>query len=61
LIGKALKEVGSVAAQHVWNHCAKNLEDFIAPKFRDIRESIPRTLTGNINKRELIFPTGRAQ
>jgi amino acid adenylation domain-containing protein len=45
--GRALTE------QEVLNHCARCLEDFAVPQSVEFRESLPRTMTGKIAKREL--------
>jgi len=45
--GCALTEV------EVLNHCARCLEDFAVPQSVEFRESLPRTMTGKIAKREL--------
>jgi acyl-CoA synthetase (AMP-forming)/AMP-acid ligase II len=34
-------------------HCAQHLEDFMVPKIVEFRDSMPRTPTGKIDKRQL--------
>jgi long-chain acyl-CoA synthetase len=62
VLGSAVKAI--VARQHgcrldekdILRHCAKYLEDFAMPKFVEIRDSLPRTSSGKIAKRELSSP-----
>lgn len=64
ILGQAIKAVvtlregASLTEQDVLRHCAKHLEDFMVPKVVDIRESLPQTPTGKIQKRALGVPAG---
>lgn len=59
VLGNAIKAVivkreGSLlTTQDVLHHCSKNLEDFMVPKHVEFAESLPKTTTGKIAKREL--------
>jgi amino acid adenylation domain-containing protein len=64
ILGQAIKAVitlregVSLTDKDVLRHCAKHLEDYMVPKFVDIRDSLPQTLTGKIQKRALGIPAG---
>jgi len=57
VLGSAIKAVltlrsgARITAQDVLRHCSSRLEDFMMPKFVEIRESLPRTESGKISKR----------
>ncbi len=59
ILGEAIKAVvvfaegARLTQQDVLRHCARHLEDFMVPKFLEIREALPKTSTGKISKREL--------
>jgi long-chain acyl-CoA synthetase len=59
VLGQAIKAVlvlekdAPVTERDVLKHCSANLEDFMMPKIVEFRQSMPRTSTGKINKREL--------
>lgn len=59
VLGHAIKAVivpieGAEATEkEVLKHCAQRLEDFLVPKYVSFRESLPKTSTGKIVKREL--------
>jgi len=48
-----LKEGSRLTEKDVLRHCTRHLEEFMVPKLVEIRESMPRTPTGKIDKREL--------
>ncbi|MFB3916891.1 MAG: AMP-binding protein [Terriglobales bacterium] len=60
ILGQAVKAVVSLRAgaqlsqQELLRHCAEHLEDFMVPKFVEIRESLPKTDSGKIVRRELM-------
>jgi amino acid adenylation domain-containing protein len=59
LLGQAVKALvvlapGAAAAEkELLRHCASRLEDFMVPKLIEIRESLPKTGNGKVNKRLL--------
>jgi acyl-coenzyme A synthetase/AMP-(fatty) acid ligase len=58
VLGQAVKAflvVGdnSVDANNVLRHCRDTLEDFMIPKFVEICDSLPKTESGKIKKRDL--------
>jgi len=48
-----LKEGTHLTEKDVLRHCTRHLEEFMVPKLVEIRENMPRTATGKIDKREL--------
>lgn len=48
-----LKEGSHLTEKDVLRHCTRHLEEFMVPKLVEIRENMPRTATGKIDKREL--------
>jgi|CXWL01.1.fsa_nt_gi glutamate synthase domain-containing protein 1 len=54
---------GNYTDQHVGLAHARLsiIENFMVPKFVDIRDCLPKTSTGKISKRELAIPAGRVQ
>jgi long-chain acyl-CoA synthetase len=66
VLGQAIKAIitlrdGSrLTQQDLLRHCAKHLEDFMVPKFVEFRDSLPKTSSGKISKRELCVPVGEA-
>ncbi|MCY2954886.1 MAG: AMP-binding protein [Planctomycetota bacterium] len=59
VLGQAIKAVlvrkngVELTTTDVMRHCRNRLEDFMVPKHVEFRDSMPRTSTGKINKREL--------
>jgi long-chain acyl-CoA synthetase len=49
----ALKSGRLVTEQELLRHCAGQLEDFMVPQVVEIRETLPKTANGKIDKREL--------
>jgi amino acid adenylation domain-containing protein len=45
-----LKEGCSLQEKDIQQHCARNLEPFMIPKFIEFHQSLPKTLTGKIRK-----------
>jgi amino acid adenylation domain-containing protein len=64
VLGQAIKAVitlrdgARLTEQDLLRHCAQHLEDFMMPKFVEFRESLPKTSSGKISKRELRVPVG---
>ena len=56
-----LREGARLSEQDVLRHCSKRLEDFMVPKFVEFRDSLPKTSSGKISKRELAVVVGGAQ
>jgi long-chain acyl-CoA synthetase len=60
ILGQAVKAVvvlrpgGATTERDLLRHCASRLEDFMTPKCVEIRESLPRTPNGKIDKRALV-------
>ncbi len=58
-LGQAIKAIvtlkpdQSVTEQELLRHCAGCLEDFMVPQAVEIRQTLPKTANGKINKREL--------
>ena len=58
-LGQAIKAIVTLrpgvdlSARDVLSHCAHHLEDFMVPKFVEFRDTLPKTSTGKISKREL--------
>jgi len=50
-----LKDGARLSENEVRRHCARYLEDFMIPRFIEIRKTLPRTPAGKIDKRELIM------
>ena len=63
-LGQAVKAVitlcdGAVLTeQDVRRHCSRQLEDFAVPKVVEFMDSLPKTASGKISKRELNVPAG---
>ena len=59
ILGSAIKAIVvpqegcKLSEREILRHCAQNLEDFAVPRVVEIRETLPRTATGKIAKREL--------
>lgn len=59
LLGQSIKAIVTlkpdrpVTGQELLCHCAGHLEDFMVPQAVEIRETLPKTANGKINKREL--------
>ena len=43
-----------LSAKDVINHCKKNLESFMIPKFVEFRDSLPKGSTGKIARRDIV-------
>ena len=67
VLGQAIKAVVTVregaqlTERDVQRHCLANLEDFMVPKFIEFRDSLPKTSTGKISKRELAVSVGATE
>lgn len=63
ILGQAIKAIVTLKAgvrltdKDVLRHCATRLEDFMVPKFVEFRQSLPKTTSGKIDKRELCEAT----
>lgn len=53
-----LKEGAGLTANDVLRHCRRHLEEFMVPKVVEFRETMPRTATGKIDKRQLAAQKG---
>jgi long-chain acyl-CoA synthetase len=59
ILGQVVKAVVTVKAGtsvtqlEVLRHCASHLEDFMVPKLVEIRDALPKTGTGKIDKSSL--------
>mgnify|MGYP001064100678 CR=1 FL=1 len=53
----ALREGAYLTQEDVLRHCAQHLEDFMVPKYVEFRDTLPKTATGKISKRELAVHT----
>jgi amino acid adenylation domain-containing protein len=53
-----LREGARLTQQDLLRHCAQHLEDFLVPTFVEFRDSLPKTSSGKISKRELSVPVG---
>jgi len=64
VLGQAIKAVvtrragACLTQQDILRHCAQHLEDFMVPKFVEFRESLPKTSSGKISRRELTVAVG---
>jgi amino acid adenylation domain-containing protein len=60
ILGHAIKAVVSLRKESVLTdkdiigHCLKYLENFMVPKYVEIRDELPKTSTGKISKKELV-------
>jgi len=60
ILGQAIKAVvalrkdSTLTDKEIIGHCLKHLENFMVPKFVEIRGELPKTTTGKISKKELI-------
>jgi acyl-CoA synthetase (AMP-forming)/AMP-acid ligase II len=52
-----LQEGSRLTEKDVLRHCTQHLEEYMVPKLVEIRENLPRTPTGKIDKRELAART----
>jgi len=50
----ALDKNSKITKNDIFLHCKKNLENFMIPKYIEIRERLPKTPTGKISKKDLI-------
>jgi len=48
-----LKPESKLTEKDILSHCKNNLEDFMIPKYIEFRDSLPKTSTGKITKKEL--------
>jgi amino acid adenylation domain-containing protein len=48
-----LKEGASLSEKEILLHCKRHLEDFMVPKMVEIRDGLPKTSTGKIDKKGL--------
>jgi acyl-CoA synthetase (AMP-forming)/AMP-acid ligase II len=59
LLGQAIKAVialrngSKLGERDIIAHCTRHLEDFMVPKVVEFRETLPKTSTGKIDKKEL--------
>jgi acyl-CoA synthetase (AMP-forming)/AMP-acid ligase II len=59
VLGQAVKAVISprvgwrLTEEEVLRHCARHLEDHMVPKVVELRDQLPQTPTGKIDKRQL--------
>lgn len=64
ILGQAIKAVitlregAQLKERDVQRHCSAHLDDFMVPKFIEFRDSLPKTSSGKISKRELAIPVG---
>jgi long-chain acyl-CoA synthetase len=64
VLGEAIRAVitlragASLTAPEVLRHCRQRLEDFMVPKYVEFVDTLPKTSTGKIAKRELAAPVG---
>jgi acyl-CoA synthetase (AMP-forming)/AMP-acid ligase II len=49
-----LQEGAALTAREVQSHCRQYLEDFMVPQQVEIRDSLPRTPNGKIDKKLLV-------
>jgi acyl-coenzyme A synthetase/AMP-(fatty) acid ligase len=56
-----LREGAALTEQDLRRHCARHLEDFAVPRAVEFRDSLPKTTSGKISKRELSAPVGAAR
>jgi acyl-coenzyme A synthetase/AMP-(fatty) acid ligase len=59
IFGQAIKAVlvvedGVLSAKEVQAYCRAHLEDFMVPKYVEVRPVLPMTTSGKIKKRELV-------
>jgi len=63
IVGQAIKAVvvlrkgSELDEKSIILHCSKHLEKFMIPKYIEILEQLPRTLTGKIYKKDLMNTT----
>lgn len=50
----ALRDGSKMTEKQILQACAKRLEDFMVPQTVEIRDVLPRTSAGKVNKRELV-------
>jgi len=48
-----LKNACELKSKDILRYCVAHLEDYMVPKFVEIRDALPRTSSGKVNKREL--------
>jgi len=56
-----LKSGASTTAEQLLRHCKEHLEDFMVPKYLEISQSMPKTGSGKISKRDLALASGAAE
>jgi len=60
ILGKAIKAVvalkrgSNLTENEIILRCSKNLENFMVPKYVEIRQELPKTSTGKISKKDLM-------
>ena len=60
MLGQAIKAVvalrkgSKLTEKEIILHCSKHLENFMVPKYVEIRQQLPKTSTGKISKKDLI-------
>ncbi|UCD13532.1 MAG: AMP-binding protein [Thermoplasmatales archaeon] len=60
ILGQAIKAVVAVVKdsklteKNIIQHCSKHLENFMVPKYVEIRQKLPKTSTGKIRKKDLM-------
>ncbi len=60
ILGQAIKAVVTlekdsfITEKNIIQHCSKHLENFMVPKYIEIRQQLPKTSTGKISKKDLI-------
>ena len=65
LLGEAVKAVvvrnsTALDAKRVMEHCRRYLEDYMVPRVVEFRDSLPRTASGKVHRRELTLVCGIA-
>jgi long-chain acyl-CoA synthetase len=54
----SLREGTTLTEREILSHCAARLEDFMVPKYVEFIQSLPKTSTGKISRRELAMAGG---
>ena len=63
LLGQAIKAVvalkigSALNEKNIIQYCSKHLENFMVPKYVEIRQQLPKTSTGKIRKKDLVQTT----
>ena len=53
----ALKKNSALNEKNIIQYCSKHLENFMVPKYVEIRQQLPKTSTGKIHKKDLVQAT----